>query len=94
MIMALKEKNKIGFVNGLIARPMFADSSYGLWERCNNTVSSWIISSVSKDIAGNIICAKKAKDIWQNLKSRYTQRNGPKIFQLEKDLSILMQEVM
>ncbi|XP_057975438.1 uncharacterized protein LOC131162849 [Malania oleifera] len=94
MMMALKAKNKIGFVNGTITQPSTADASIALWERCNNMVSSWIISSVSREIGASIICSRTAKDMWQDLKNRFTQGNGPRIFQLQKDLSILTQEDM
>ncbi|XP_042969209.1 uncharacterized protein LOC122301926 [Carya illinoinensis] len=94
MIMALKAKNKIGFVNGSIVRPASTDTSSDLWERCNNMVSSWIISSVSREIGASIICAQTAKDMWQEIKNRFTQGNGPRIFQLQKDLSMLTQENM
>ncbi|XP_042942326.1 uncharacterized protein LOC122276564 [Carya illinoinensis] len=92
MMMALKAKNKIGFVNGSISQPSSTDSAYELWERCNNMVSSWIISSVSKEIGGSIICARTAQNMWEDLKNRFTQGNGPRIFQLQKDLSVLTQE--
>ncbi|XP_035547456.1 uncharacterized protein LOC118348955 [Juglans regia] len=91
MVMAFKAKNKIGFVDGSIRQPIFTDNTYELWERCNNMVSSWLINSVSKEIGCSIICAKSARDMWLDLKNRFTQGNGPRIYQLQKDLSVLMQ---
>lgn len=94
MQMTLKAKNKIGFINSLIVRPNASDPSYEIWKRFNNMVSSWIINSVAKEIGESIICARTTAKMWQDLKSRFTQANGPRIFQLQRNLSTLMQEDM
>ena len=51
MTMALVAKNKLCFVDGSIERLMVDVPIYNLWSRCNNMVMSWILHSVSKDIA-------------------------------------------
>ena len=55
MIMALTAKNKIGFVDGSISKPDPTDPLFLSWTRCNNMVLSWLLNSVSKEIAGSII---------------------------------------
>lgn len=92
MQMALKAKKKIGFVNGLIVQPSMTDPTYEVWKRCNNMVSSWIINLVAKENGGSIICARTTKGMWKDLKIRFAQENGSRIFQLHKELSALMQE--
>ena len=52
---------------------------------------SWILNSVSKDIFGSIIFAELATEIWNDLKDRFQQSNGPRIFQLRHDLLNLSQ---
>lgn len=47
---------------------------------------------MSKEIPSSIICAKTAKDMSQDLKNQFTQGNGPRFFQLQNDLSVLVQE--
>ncbi|XP_041011279.1 uncharacterized protein LOC121255050 [Juglans microcarpa x Juglans regia] len=84
MEMALKAKNKIGFINGAIPQPVEADSSYPKWDRCNSMVLSWILNSVSRDIRETVVYAKTAKDMWDELKHQFSQGNGPRIFQLQK----------
>lgn len=56
------------------------------WIRNNNIVISWILNSVSKKISASIIYAESAQEIWEDLKERYWQRNGPHIFQLRREL--------
>jgi mannose/fructose/N-acetylgalactosamine-specific phosphotransferase system component IIB len=55
-------------------------------------VLSWIINYVSKDIIVSIICVDTDKVMWTNLKDRYSQQNGPRIFQIQKSISDLRQE--
>jgi hypothetical protein len=46
---------------------------------------------MSKDIANNIIFIDNATDMWKDLHERYSQSNGPRIFQLQKSISCLTQ---
>lgn len=91
MVIALSVKNKLGFVNGLISRPSGDDPLFSSWIRNNNIVISWILNSVSKEISASIIFSDSAYDIWNDLKERYQQANGPRIFQLRKKLMNLQQ---
>uniref|UniRef100_A0A2N9E1K2 Retrotransposon Copia-like N-terminal domain-containing protein n=1 Tax=Fagus sylvatica TaxID=28930 RepID=A0A2N9E1K2_FAGSY len=64
MIMALTAKNKIGFINGTITAPNDETlPSFNLWTRCNTMVISWILNSVSKDIASSVIYANTAQEM-------------------------------
>ncbi|XP_075478953.1 uncharacterized protein LOC142519815 [Primulina tabacum] len=92
MRIALSVKNKLGFIDGSIPKP--ADSETNLlsaWVRNNNNVISWLLNSVSKDISASILFAESAEDIWNDLKDRFQQSNGPRIFQIRKDLINLRQ---
>jgi len=61
------------------------------WIRCNNMVLSWIMNSVSKEIAASIIYITTAEAMWKDLKERFSQGNAPRIFQLQKTMSALSQ---
>ncbi|XP_012835096.1 PREDICTED: uncharacterized protein LOC105955841, partial [Erythranthe guttata] len=92
MTISLTVKNKIGFIDGTISEPA-ADELVmrNAWIRNNNIVMSWIINSVSKDIQGSIMYSNSSKEIWDDLKTRFSQTNGPRIFQLRRDLANLTQ---
>lgn len=78
MWIALTAKNKSGFVDGS-------------WSRSNNMVISWLLNSLSRDISESVLYYSTAKDIWAELEDRFGQSSGPRLFQLQKDLSDLVQ---
>ena len=93
MLIALSVKNKLGFIDGSITKPTDANASLlHSWTRNNNMVISWILNSVSKEISASIIFSETASDIWLDLKDRFQQSNGPRIFQLRRDLINLHQD--
>ncbi|KAL5554930.1 hypothetical protein UlMin_037166 [Ulmus minor] len=91
MIMALTAKNKIGFVDGTIPKPSPNDLLFSIWCRCNSMVSSWIINAVSRDIADSLLYIDSAFEVWRDLHDRFNQGNGPRVFQIKKQLSSLTQ---
>ncbi|KAL5556206.1 hypothetical protein UlMin_038442 [Ulmus minor] len=91
MLMALTAKNKVGFVDGTISRSMSTDLMFGSWNRCNNMISSWIINAVTREIADSLLYLDSSSDIWRDLSDRFSQGNGPCIFQIKKQLSALNQ---
>ncbi|KAL5754433.1 hypothetical protein ACOSP7_022653 [Xanthoceras sorbifolium] len=93
MLIALSVKNKLGFVDGSITKPEGTQIELlNSWIRNNNIVISWILNLVSKDISASIIFTESAHEIWQDLKDRFQQRNGPRIFQLRRELMNLHQD--
>ena len=91
MRMALIAKNKLNFVDGLIARLTEDDLLFGAWNRCNKMVISWILNSVTREIADSLLYIETAIDIWNDLHDRFHQSNGPQIFQIKKSLIALNQ---
>jgi transposase InsO family protein len=91
MSMALSAKNKLGFIDGSLAKPAEDTSEYFAWDRCNNMVLSWILNSVSQEISSSIIYIESAQEMWNDIKERFSQSNGPRIFQLQKAISALSQ---
>jgi hypothetical protein len=47
--MALRAKNKLGFVNGSLTTPKKKED-ISTWQLCNDLVTSWILHSVSTEI--------------------------------------------
>ena len=55
MILALSTKNKIGFVDGTITQPEAGSELLPNWNRVNSMVISWILNSLSKEIAESVL---------------------------------------
>jgi hypothetical protein len=59
MIMALTAKNKPSFFDGSLGKPSDeSGSEFCAWIRCNTMVLSWILNSISKDIASSVNYSK------------------------------------
>ena len=91
--LALSVKNKTGFIDGSLQAPVAAENpqQHQQWLRNNNMVISWILNSVSKEITPTIIGYTTAAEIWKDLKDRFQQQNGPRLYQIKKDLMNLQQ---
>lgn len=89
---ALSVKNKTGFIDGTLPKPNPSEqSNYNAWMHNNKLVISWILNSVSKEISASILFTESAHEIWLDLKDRFQQSNGPRIFQIRRELVNLKQ---
>ena len=91
---SLSVKNKFGFITGEFKRPPSTSPQFRQWERCDNMVISWILNSLSKDIADSVEYVSDAVELWKDLEDRYDQTNGAKLFQIQKDINDLSQGVL
>ena len=91
ILRALSVKNKTGFINGKIKKPAPTSPMYDQWEHCDNMVTSWILNSLSKDLADSLQYVNNAKELWDELEDRYDQANGAKLYQIQQELSSLTQ---
>jgi hypothetical protein len=57
-------------------------------------IIAWILNSISKGIASSVIYITTCAEMWQDLNDRFYQGNGPRIFQLQKLLATLSQEIL
>ncbi|XP_073271501.1 uncharacterized protein [Primulina huaijiensis] len=79
MLIALRGKNKIRFIDGTCNRPISRSPTVQQWDRCNALVLSWIINTVSKDIFRGIVYATEASVVWSDLKEHFDKVNGSRI---------------
>ena len=89
--MALNIRNKLGFVDGTIRKPLSTSRDSGSWSRCNDMVATWLMNSVSKNIGQSLLFMSTAESIWNNLMSRFKQDDAPRVFEIEQRLSTLSQ---
>ncbi|XP_075095320.1 uncharacterized protein LOC142173597 [Nicotiana tabacum] len=93
-VIALSAKNKLGFINGSLVVPTADSGLQKHWARCNDMVLSWLLKSLSKEIAESVLYSQSAKDLgdlWEDLEDRFGQTNRVKFSQLQKELSAVIQ---
>uniref|UniRef100_A0A0V0IN37 Putative ovule protein n=1 Tax=Solanum chacoense TaxID=4108 RepID=A0A0V0IN37_SOLCH len=91
LVIALSAKNKLGLIDGTLVEPLVSSVQHKMWSRCNDMVISWILNSLSKDIADSVLYSRTARDIWKELAARFGQCNGAQLYQLQKELSDTIQ---
>ncbi|GAV75745.1 LOW QUALITY PROTEIN: UBN2_3 domain-containing protein, partial [Cephalotus follicularis] len=91
MVIALKAKNKIGFIDGTCAKPNEDLPLFHQWERCNAIVLSWIMNTVSKELFIGIVYSTDAQFMWKDMKERFDKVNGLRIFSVHQDIGSLTQ---
>ena len=85
-------KNKLGFINGTLtlSSPLVSTpSAVQAWIRCDNTVGTWLTNSVSPKLEA--IYEDTTLGICNDLRNRLAQQNGPKIYNLQKEITNLHQ---
>ncbi|XP_061368044.1 uncharacterized protein LOC133311047 [Gastrolobium bilobum] len=83
MTMALRSKNKLGFINNSVIIPDDDDPEYQAWKRCNTIVLGWIHRSISQTIAQSILWIENASDACSDLRDRFSQTNMFRIDELD-----------
>uniref|UniRef100_A0A0V0IKK6 Putative ovule protein n=1 Tax=Solanum chacoense TaxID=4108 RepID=A0A0V0IKK6_SOLCH len=91
VLRSLSVKNKLGFINGDCPRPQSNHPSYRQWERCDDIVTTWILNSLSKEIADSVEFIMSSAELWRELKDRYEQTNGAKLYQIQREINDLSQ---
>ncbi|XP_074265470.1 uncharacterized protein LOC141587905 [Silene latifolia] len=87
MLIALSAKNKVGFIDRSIPQPVDNAPTANNWRRCNNIVFSWILNSLSPEIADSVLHSNSAQEAWQELEDRFGQSNGVQLYGIQKNLS-------
>ncbi|CAA0817942.1 Unknown protein, partial [Striga hermonthica] len=91
MMIALGAKTKLGFINGEVTKPSPNDSNFVAWRKVDWMVFSWILNSVSKDIADSFLYAESSKELWEEICQRYGESNGPMKYKLQREITSLTQ---
>ncbi|XP_074328424.1 uncharacterized protein LOC141666334 [Apium graveolens] len=86
MLISLSAKNKTGFVDGSITKPITAGSTLRAWERCNSMMISWMLGVLDQNIARSVLYFKTVREIWLNLEERYGTASGTMLFSLQQSL--------
>lgn len=91
ILIALRAKNKISFIDGTICRPAIGSDTFNQWERVNALVLSWLMNSVSREIFGGIVYFTDAHTVWSDLREQFDKINGSRIFSIHREIGKLTQ---
>ncbi|KAH9647981.1 retrovirus-related pol polyprotein from transposon RE2 [Citrus sinensis] len=84
---ALRAKKKFGFVDGTVKQP--ADDSADLedWWMVNSMLVSWIHNTIKSNLQSTVTYTGVAKLLWDDIKERFSVRNGLRVQQLKSELA-------
>ncbi|GJV36473.1 ribonuclease H-like domain-containing protein [Tanacetum coccineum] len=91
MIFALRNHNKIGFIDGSCEKDNNNPALINQWDMCNSVVFAWILNSLSSDLYAGAIYPKYAFELWNDLKDTYDKVDGSVVFNLHKSINFLNQ---
>ncbi|GKC75985.1 ribonuclease H-like domain-containing protein [Tanacetum coccineum] len=91
MTFALRNHNKIGFIDGTCKKDDSNLSLANQWDMCKSVVFTWILNSLSSDLYAGAIYAKIACELWTELKDTYDKVDGSAVFNLHKSINSLSQ---
>lgn len=87
---ALIIRNKLGFITGTCKRPFDVEST-GKWDRANDVVISWLLSSISDRLPYAHVLVKTASELWSELKETYQKVDGSVIYTTYQQINSLTQ---
>ncbi|KAJ8645102.1 hypothetical protein MRB53_006850 [Persea americana] len=89
---ALQAKKKYGFVDGTIKRPDDDSPDIEDWWTVNSMLVSWIFNTIEPTLRSTISYMENVKDLWEEIKQRFSVGNGPQVQQLRSDLANCKQD--
>ncbi|KAI3692240.1 hypothetical protein L6452_32053 [Arctium lappa] len=84
-------KNKMGFVDGSIEKPIKESHQYMLWMRCDAMIKGWLTTEMEKDIRVSVKYANTAAEMWKDLHERFGKESAPRAYELKQSLSTTRQ---
>ncbi|XP_022040094.1 uncharacterized protein LOC110942627 [Helianthus annuus] len=76
MSLALRVKNKTGFIVGTFTKPVDNLVLQTQWERYNSVVLTWILNSISEELYLGHVYSKSAAEVWKELRDTYDKIDG------------------
>lgn len=74
---ALITKNKLGFIEGTLEKPLETNKDYNRWMRCDYMIICWLVNSMNEDIGENFTSIESSEQLWNGICERFDQFHGP-----------------
>ncbi|KAL9447402.1 hypothetical protein AB3S75_014964 [Citrus x aurantiifolia] len=89
---AFRARRKQSFLNGKIEKPAEDAPEIEDWWSVNSMLVGWIFTSFEPHIRSTITYYDTVKELWDELKLRFSIGNGPRVLQLRSDLAKCRQD--
>ena len=89
---ALRARKKFGFIDGTIREPDEKSGDLEDWWTINSLLVSWMRNTIEPTLRSTISHVEVARDLWHDIKDRFSITNGPRIQQLKSDLAACKQK--
>ena len=87
MRIAFRAKHKLGFLDGLVTKPDDLASEIEDWWSVNSMLVVWVVQPIEPTLQSTITYYDTVKELWDDLRKRFSIGNGPRIQQLTSDLA-------
>ncbi|PNX87496.1 hypothetical protein L195_g043585 [Trifolium pratense] len=84
---SLRARRKWGFIDGAITQPEDGSPEIEDWWTVQSMLVSWILNTIEPSLRSTITYFENAKELWEDIKDRFSVVNGPRIQQLKSDLA-------
>lgn len=88
---ALRAKKKLGFIEGNLTKPDDESSEIENWWMVNSMLAAWILNTIEQTLHSTVTYTKTVKDLWDDIRHRFSIINRARIHQLKTDLAACKQ---
>ncbi|XP_019089143.1 PREDICTED: uncharacterized protein LOC109127963 [Camelina sativa] len=92
MLNALRAKKKTGFIDGSLKRPGADSSDLESWTSVNSMVVGWLRTSITPRVRSTVSYHTSARDLWENLRKRFSVGNKVRVNHLRSQIALCRQE--
>ncbi|KAF7816397.1 uncharacterized protein G2W53_030366 [Senna tora] len=87
---ALEAKGKLIFIDITVQEPS-DEEDYWKWRKADSMVKSWIVNSMTKELADSFVFCRTAKELWSQLEERFGASCGPQIYKIQREVATTVQ---
>lgn len=88
---SLRAKDKLGFINGSIKKPDINSTELPKWRKADYMARSWILGPLTKELVESFVYYSIAMMLWDELKERFDEGNGPQLYKIQRDIISIQQ---
>ena len=91
---SLRARRKWGFLDSTVQQPNEDSPEIEDWWTVQSMMVSWILNTIETSLRSTISYRENAKELWDDIKERFSVVNGPRVQQLKSELAECKQKGM